>query len=506
MKNRTTKLAVYLTFFTLAISVAFAGTYTIPAGEGTLTYSVTVTSHQCELHPGDFSTYDTSTYDDFSYTVSGKTTPLTGEDYTDDGSGTGTCLKDYPTITFDVSPGVQIVFTPSGTTGGTAYTSGILYPKYQIQSIIYSTPGNRSSNGFTNSTTDGSITSVGSSFQTGDTITYSLSGGFLGVGSTVSWSYGNSATNGNTTAVTSTISQATGISNASQSSNPNAINHSEDLFIIWINPAVTVLQTGTTTANYSLGTQLQTTGDPDPGSPEIQDQIEVFAQAMQANAQGVTTVPLEALVPQVVDGQTLPGLASICANPTYYPNSCTQANQCGCVPSDFATILAEDPLLKYSSTESPLNADTSGAAACTNPKASASCRYVPIMVANGSDTQVTELLSGPDDPGGNIPVNTFVQTDSTQTAQTYSQSYAYTVNYSWEQMWKPLGTGLSIRSATQFTWTDNETTGAINGTANSMTVTLSSSTVDCYEDIPIFEDTVYHTFVFQQPAGNTSCP
>lgn len=172
---------------------------------------------------------------------------------------------------------------------------------------------------------------------------------------------------------------------------------------------------------------------------------------MQANAQGVTTVPLKALVPQEVDGQTLPGLASICANPTYYPNSCTQANQCGCVPSDFATILAEDPLLKYSSTESPLSADTSGAAACTNPKASASCRYVPIMVANGSGTQVTELLSGPDDPGGDIPVNTFVQTDSTQTAQTYSQGYAYTVNYSWEQMWKPLGTGLSIRSATQFT-------------------------------------------------------
>ncbi len=385
--------------------------------------------------------------------------------------------------------------------------TGTLYPKYQIQSIIYAAPGNMSNNGFTASTTDGTTTSIGKSFQTGNTTTFSLSGGFLGTGSTLSWSYGESTTTGNSMDFTGTITQATGVANASPGgSSPNVINHKQDLFILWINPAVKLTQTGGNAANYSLGTQLQTTGDPSPGQPEIKDQVEVFAQAMSANAQGATTVPLQALVPQIVDGQTLPGLANICANPVYYPNSCTQANQCGCVPNDFVPILAADPLLNYAATTSPLNADTSGATNCTNPKATASCRYVPVMVSNGSTTQITELLAGPSSVGGNIPVNTFTQTDSTQTTQTLSESFSTTVGFSWESMWKVLGTGLAFQTQNQFTWTNSESTGKINGFSNSMNVTFSSGTLDCFQEIPIFEDVVYHTFVFQQPVGNASCP
>ena len=112
----------------------------------------------------------------------------------------------------------------------------------------------------------------------------------------------------------------------------------------------------------------------------------------------------------------------------------------------------------------------------------------------------------PDVVGGNIPVNTFTQTDSTQTTETLSETTSYNVGYSWDVMWKPLGTGVDVRSATMFTWSNTESVGESNGTAHAMTVTLSSSTVGCFQDIPIFEDTVYHTFVFQQPTGNSSCP
>jgi hypothetical protein len=412
------------------------------------------------------------------------------------------------TISTDAGgPQAWFTLTPSGPTliGG-ADSGVVVYPGYQVQSIIYATPGNRSSNGFSNATTDGTTTSIGKSLQLGNTATFSIGSNFLGFGSTLSWSYGTSTTSGDTTSVTSTITQATGVANATNGSAPDAIDHHQDLFIIWLNPAVQIMQTGATSGNFSLGTQSQVAGDPSPGQPQILDQVEVFSSTMMANAQGQTTVPLQALVPQVIDGQHLPGLGAICANKTIYPNSCTQANQCGCVPSDFAPILAQDPLLNFGPTDNPLNADTSGSAACTNPSAAAKCRYVPVMVANGSSTQITELLAGPQSVGGNIPSNTFAQTDSTQTTQTLSENVTTTVGFAISKtIGVPMGPTFGLADQKTWTWGNSESTGAINGTANSMTVTLASATVDCFQNIPIFEDTVFHTFVFQQPTGNNSC-
>jgi hypothetical protein len=510
-----------LLMFTLMAGVASATT--VQAGSGTLTYTEKTTVIDCTYGDIGKSSYDQFQFSAFSYTISGVTTPLPeGYVYANTPAPKCDIAASYPALGWDIfttpafpftsQTGTAITFsteydTATGT--ATALTPGIIYPKFQVQSIIYSAPGNDSSSGFTNSTTDGTTMTVGSSFAAGDTFTFSLSGGFLGTGSTLSWDFGNSATTGNSTADTETITDAAGVAIAGPgSSGLNVINHEQDWFIVWVNPAVVVYQTGLDAVGYAQGTQLQTTGDPSPGEPEAyQDQVEVQAQAMMANASGATTVPLDALIPvKMVDGETLPGLAVVCANPTYYPSSCTLANQCGCVPSDFAPILAQDPLLKYSSTESPLNADTSGATICESPAATSSCRYVPVPSAPGSSVQQVELLSGPDETGGTRPINSFTQTDSNTTTQTLSESDAYTVGSSTEESFKFLGTGISIKTANQWTWTDSESTGEINGHANAMAVSLSSATVDCYQEIPIFEDTVYHTFVFSQPTGNTSCP
>jgi hypothetical protein len=399
--------------------------------------------------------------------------------------------------------------TPSGPTltGGSDPGQVSVDPKFLVTSIIYSTPGNRSQSGFSNTTTDGTTTSVTDSTTIGNTVTFSAGGEFLGIGSTVSWSYGHANTTGNTSAATSTISQATGVANATNPNAPNAINHHQDLFIIWLNPAVLITQTGDRSGTFSMGTKLQGPGDPSPGQPQAVDQVEVFAESMIANAQGITTVPVEILKPQIFNGQTLPGLANVCANLIGgFPNSCTQANQCGCIPSDFTPILNHNPLLNFSASQSPLEADASGAAACANPSAATNCRYVPVTVAPGSGVQVNETLAGPQQPGGNIPINSFTQTDSNQTTLTENDTVADTVGMTIEHVFKPFVGNFGLRSQTQWTWTHSKSQGVINGRAHTMLVTLASATVACNELIPIFLDTLYHTYVFQQPAGNASCP
>ena len=77
---------------------------------------------------------------------------------------------------------------------GSVEASGILYPAYKVVSIIYAAPGNYSSAGFTNTLTDGTTLGIGNSFQAGYTETYSSGFSIFGLGSTMSWTFGASAT------------------------------------------------------------------------------------------------------------------------------------------------------------------------------------------------------------------------------------------------------------------------------------------------------------------------
>jgi len=471
----------------------------VPAGSGTLYYTVVVTA---ESDPQCGNVLITATYNSFSYTVSGATTALTGSDTASWNACTG--LVSNPTVSL-WAPNAEIDFTPSVQEGwagnwsgesavATTLGPGVLYPRYQILSLVYDPPGNLSTDGYTDSTTDLSTNSIEGSFQYGDTVTYNMIEGILGSGDTLNWSFGNSETTGNSAAWTESIMQASGVSNNFNSGASNAVNHRHDLFIIWLNPSVTLYQTGPTEVTYGVGTQTQASNDPDAGQPEAVDAVEAYAVAMMANAKGNTSVPLRTLQPQVinveVDGvkkqETLPGLAALCANQSYYPNRCAASpnQQCGCVPGDFTAILAIDPLLNFTNTESPLKANTSGD----------SSRFVEIN---------STTLQGPSRQGGSIPVNSFTETDSTQTTETWANGYSYPVGYSWEEPWLVAGNGTSL---TEFTWSATESIGEINGQAHTMAVSLSSETVGCNEDVTIFEDTVYHTFTFQQPAGNTTCP
>jgi sugar lactone lactonase YvrE len=420
------------------------------------------------------------------YTVAGDG----GEGYTGDGvPATSTELFFPNAVTLDVNANLYIADSVNQrvrVVGGPG-----LYPAYQVTSILYAPPGNKSSASLSNTVTNGTTTTIGSTFTTNQNLAFT--GGFAaaGVGGTAGVSFGTATTSGNSTAFTETYTGATQVSNGSGSTNnPDAIYHSDDLFLIWLNPLVSVAYNGVNPTSYSLGVQ---------GSA-IPDVLEVFASAMEDNGLGSTTVPRGLLNPQQdpATGVYTQGLASICKGlneAEYSTASCTQADQCGCRPSDFTAILALDPLLNYPGTETPLNANTGlNTSDCgTLPTPSGTCRYVPVPYPLNPSIQEELGLYGPDT---NSSCNAFTVTDSTNTTRTLSGSDSQSVSLSAHAQIP----GFTFTDANTFTWTQSQSIGTANGSGNSMSVNLCSATSGCEENISLYEDTEYHTFVFQQPA------
>ncbi len=514
--------------------MAQAQSYTIPvSGGGTLTYSYSQQS-TCD---GGFA----EQWSGFSYTdPNNNTTYMVGSlTYLSDAgcgiiggwdsNGSGSTNGNSNAIYFPDNVITQgqacsiSFFADQFDSGGQADLSScvnpsILYPQYKVTSILYDLPGNRSQENYTNSTTDGTRTSISSNFTQGTTTEFTegfsigIGGGF-GVGSTLNITNSASATTGKTSEFTYTFTNASGLGNWTYSLNPNAVNHYDDLFVVWMNPSISILPINTSTVSYSIGTQDDPTGQPGPV-----DQIEVYAYEMATeNSQGLSSVAYERLNHQydaATGGYDLPGLAVLCKNlnvDEYNANQCTQADQCGCTPSDFTGILNMDPLLNYGTNDSPMNANGSSAQACginpdgslTTPSPNADCRYLPVPSSAGSTVQLAELLSGPPCTDCNSDPNTFLQSDSAMTTQTYSRTWSTSVSY----LWKIQLPGINFGSGNFFQWSDSESSGEINGYANSQSLTLLSNTVGCYDSgIPIFYDTVFHTFVAYQVPGNTSCP
>ena len=379
----------------------------------------------------------------------------------------------------------------TGGSGSITQQGGPIHPLYKVVSILYATPGNASSDSFTNGTTSASVTTIGSSFGRGESTTFSS--GLLGFGANLQ--FGASTTNGMTSAFTETLAQAASISNASSASGPNTVSHNQDLILVWLNPQVYLAQTSSININYSIGT-------PSQQPPDI---LELTASTMQNNG-GVTTVPLSLLQRQY-DAKTgaydLPGLAAVCKDQTKYVNNCSSGGQCGCLPSDFTGILATDPLLATTTASNPMTVDTSGIQACTDPSSASSCRYVPVPSTTGGVVQADTPLEGPQCAGCNRIVNSFTQTDSTATTKTLSESIATTVTYTYTAGFPLLP---SFSSSNSFIWTDTESVGATNGSSNAIGYSLSSSTTSCSNEVLIYEDTLFHTFVTQLAPGNISCP
>jgi Kelch motif/Galactose oxidase, central domain len=171
--------------------------------------------------------------------------------------------------------------------------AAVLGPLYKVTSIIYAPPGNKSQDGYTSTTSNATTTSIGSSFTSGHTITTTFGFSVAGVGGiTASQSFGTSSTSSNMDAFQESFTNATGVANQSNSTQPDAINHNNDLFLIWLNPEIIAFGDATAQGPVGFGVGIQPLSDGTVPPPDI---VEVTADAMEANAAGMTSVPASTL-------------------------------------------------------------------------------------------------------------------------------------------------------------------------------------------------------------------
>jgi hypothetical protein len=492
--RRCTRTASLILITLLVSGVVSAQQQSLPVqGGGTLEFTITTSGTTvCSQNPLTY--YVTIQYLNFVYVdASGVSHPLSGGIYERNLEGPGGGAN-------STTPGCPIAVIPTTTGGydsngiapltatdGSGFSTNLdfevdgegdiydlasvgtfsanLLPKYYILSILYAPPGNSSSNGFSDSTSNGTSTSTTHTFNQNTSLSWSIGGSFF-AGAHGGSSFGIGAGSGSSQSFQETY---TGSQGAGLKSTNNLVDHTQDQFYLWLNPMVTYTMTGTST------TVTTTMGTPN-GQP--MDIVNVNAEDLM----NPTQIPLGVLTPQTVynpttmQNVTLPGLSSICANPLP-TTQCTQSNACGCVASDFATILAQNPLIGTSQTTSPSSVDSN--------------RYVLID---------TETLEGPECSGCDPGTYTFTESDSTTQGTTESETNSYSVGSSIgsEAGWDlgPLKIDLSFTETNTLTWTNSQSYGTSNGQSHQASITFGTSSLDCYEHIDIFEDTVYHTFAF----------
>jgi hypothetical protein len=450
-------------FLALFLAVIVCPTFSSAASwpPGAITKTVTTAARNCEQYQDAVSvgTYSNWNYRDSSgvnHAFIGTTQQVIGESAQCTGN-------EYPTTSFVATDGAYTL-TAIGSTATMTITAFVL-PKYQILSLIYAPPGNSSSNGFTDSVFNGTTNSITNSFSTGITTTFSATGGILGVFGGVSTSVSFTQGSGTTNSFTDTITNAQGLT---LKSNRNPIDHTQDQFWLWLNPQVTITQTGPSAATYTVS----------PPSGQNMYALLVSVAALKTPS----LIPLDLLEPITSDGVIYPGLSNICAHPLPPPD-CTKTNACGCVPSDFAAIVATDPLVSLTSDESPAQIDSK--------------RFFPL---NPSPEPIP-FLEGPTTPNGVDTTEAFALTDMEQTSQqqtestTYSTSFTYSNGIGGTEGVPPVDWSLKWSVTNTFTW--QQIVGLTNttGTSHQMSLVLGSSTYGCNEAVDIYEDYDYHTFV-----------
>lgn len=348
--------------------------------------------------------------------------------------------------------------------GAVSVGTATVVPKYVVLSILYDPPGDKSTSGFQNTQSNGATNTLSNNFTSSNS--FSFSGGVGGFSGSVQVGYSSSS--GASNSFTNTYQATSG----SQLASPgNDIDHTQDQIFILIDPTFSFTQNGSGGGYFSIG-QLDSSGNFTTSDPPD------IVNASVSELRNPSTIPLPILKPQQVSPSvTLPGLASICANPLPVAQ-CTQQNACGCVASDFADIVAQDELANVTTQSTALNA--------IDPS-----RYV----------YMTDVwLEGPATTGGGTVSNSFSLTDGNQSCQTYTSGTSYdagvTVGWQWTS-----GFTIGVKDTHSFKIDHSASTGNCNGTSHAGMMTTGSDVAQCAQYVDVYEDTVYHTFAYALPTA-----
>lgn len=426
--------------------------------------------------------------------------------------GYNTCKSNFSDLTCNGLTGSQktacnkqlTTYNQLCTTALKNCSSMYVYPEFRVLSALYMPPGNESSVAYSTTSSYGASTSYTSSLST----SFSTGRGIKVAGISLGTTFTLTDTDTTTTS-DQVITQSQGTETFNSNSNP--IDHTLDRLTVWLNPQITVSNFPMPSA-FGGGTEVFTatgnaqyvpaTGASIPDAPSDATSLVTVSIAELLNP---TTLPVGALVSQTLDGTAVPNLLKLCANRIPESQCSTQqqvkdTNGCGCQASDFTAIVQTDPffdpavLAKYSN---PNVTDVNS----VDPD---NARFVQVVDANKQSVLLT--LSG----SQSIQSETITDTHNTSFAYTHTVdrkvgvSYGYSSNapsdspdaFSWNASY-----GANIE------WSSSKTVGSSTSNAHSQTVTLGTSTSSCYENVAVYEDTVFHTYAFQSTSNASNpCP
>jgi hypothetical protein len=474
------RFCLYLALLVIAAGVASAGTYTIPAGSGTLTYTETTTSVACSYFDINHivnSTDSHYTYTNFSYTVSGVTTPLSGGTTVDVGNGEGSCIN-LKLAVWLTSTFIDVYFTPAEPTGGSVSSfgyPGYVNPKYVILGVTYAPPGPSSFVDYTDSTLVADQTSLSSSFSSSYNVTISVKGGISGwlngsVTGTSSTTYTQASNSSSSVTVSKTTSESDktpGPANAYA-----GVDHDYDVIWLWLNPVslFTVYEStaGSVTSLTWTGYGYTTADQPN------MDVYPVYVGWLNGD------IAIPPSVQTVLDR-------------TWAANEIWPSGQGpGLTTTDFETIEAADPYWDC------------------QPKPT-SC---PTTV---SGTRFTGPISGEDfvyvqaPVGGEPLTQTYTLTDATTTTQGEGATYTFSQMFGMEEDFgaKVFGIGLTatLKESSTFTWVSQWNNQITN--SDTLTAELSITGPPCVvsgsvcnpvytgaNEFDVYQDNLYGTFLF----------